>query len=64
MASQDKLLPLISLSASIHTALFHLCVFPLVLFAAPESKVNSTAPLYQTLSCEERLRQKGRIWES
>lgn len=65
-ASEDKLLTLISLSASIHAALFHLCVFTLELFPASQTKVNLTAPLYQTLSCEKRLklRQKGWIWES
>lgn len=66
MASEDKLLTLISLSASIHAALFHLCVFTLVPFPAPVTKVSSTAPLYQTLRCEKRLklRHKGWIWES
>lgn len=66
MASEDKLLTLISLSASIHTGLFHLYVFNLLLFPAAGTKVNLTAPLYQTRSCEKRLklRKTGLIWES
>lgn len=58
MASEDKLLTLLSLSGPIHPAFCHLCVFILVPFRAHRAKADMTAALYQTLSFEKRLKLK------